>query len=384
MKNSNLENKSILDKLYNLRGDDSVILVKMKKEKDLAEETKIKTEREKTLLQENLTKLRDDESLLQDEGEALKRVLSSIRNDDFAVVLERLKISFNPEEINRKLDASLPEAVEKIAKEKEEAELRLENVDKMMKDAITTMDELSLRKDEALSNQQRLNEIFNLALNGNINITREEITSLLFKLGFNEEESREAAKILMFPEDGLYEYDKKGIDPIKNGKSMAEVFAEAKDYEEVTPKVESIPVKIEEAKPLFEEISLEEELEEPKEDKDSVKELLNKNGFDALNFTSKDLDYLLDNYNKEVMEKNIDMINKLGIDKDIFNENMELFVDKELGKKIESLMKIGKVPFDIYLNPNILIKYNYEELNKAIETLKESGLDPKKVPLMAF
>ena len=39
---------------------------------------------------------------------------------------------------------------------------------------------------------------------------------------------------------------------------------------------------------------------------------------------------------------------------------------------------------DIYLNPNILIKYNLTELYNAITALKDSGLEPDKVPLMAF
>ena len=37
----------ILDKLYNLRGEDSVILTQMEEEKSAAEETKLRTSQEK-------------------------------------------------------------------------------------------------------------------------------------------------------------------------------------------------------------------------------------------------------------------------------------------------------------------------------------------------
>ena len=68
----------------------------------------------------------------------------------------------------------------------------------------------------------------------------------------------------------------------------------------------------------------------------------------------------------------------------MFNDNIELLYDKELKSKIEMLTSVGKLPQDIYLNPNILVKYNLSELDSAIKTLHESGLEPKNVPLMAY
>ena len=81
---------------------------------------------------------------------------------------------------------------------------------------------------------------------------------------------------------------------------------------------------------------------------------------------------------------NIEYLNKIGLNKDLLIDNIEFFNDSELKSKKEILLEIGKTPFDIYLNPNILNKYNLNELTKVINELKESGLDPKKVPLMAF
>jgi len=63
---------------------------------------------------------------------------------------------------------------------------------------------------------------------------------------------------------------------------------------------------------------------------------------------------------------------------------MLLLYDRELEQKISKLIEVGKEPFDIYLNPNILIKYNIKDLDSTIDRLKNSGLDPKKVPLIAY
>ena len=57
---------------------------------------------------------------------------------------------------------------------------------------------------------------------------------------------------------------------------------------------------------------------------------------------------------------------------------------KEFEQKVNKLIETGKEPLDIYLNPEILIKYNKDDLENAINSLRNSGLDPKKVPLIAY
>ena len=74
----------------------------------------------------------------------------------------------------------------------------------------------------------------------------------------------------------------------------------------------------------------------------------------------------------------------MGINIDVFADNIELFYDKEMKSKIDKLTEVGKLPQDIYLNPNVLTKYNLLELDSAIKELEDSGLEPKNVPLMAY
>ena len=362
MKMLTAEITKLLDKLYNLRGKDSVILSKMEIEKSKAEETKERTASEKTILQEKIESLTAEERILAEEGEKLVSVLSNIKTEDFKIVLEKLKVDFNPDKLSEEVNRMLPKTIENVKEDIESAKRELVTVESEMNTAIATIEELIIRKDEALANQERLNEYFELALNGNINITRDSLTSLLEKFDFNEDEQREAAKIMMFPEDALYDYEKKLKNIEQPGKSISEVFAEAKESSE--------EVKIEETKKLS-----------PREE---LIELLKDMGFDYLDFTSNDLEKILSNYSEEYLRKNIDYAKSKKIKLDLFVDNAELLYDKELNEKIDKLIEIGKDTFDIYLNPNILIKYDRNGLESTIEKLKNSGLDPKKVPLIAY
>ena len=358
------EVRKLLDKLYNLRGEDSVILSKMETERAKAEETKERTASEKTTLQEKITSLTEEERVLAEEGEKLVATLSTIKTDDFKMVLEKLNVNFNPDKISEEVGKLLPETIKKVQDEKQSAEDGLIKVEAEMNTAIATIEELAIRKDEALSNQARLNEYFDLALNGNINITRDSITSLLEKFDFTEDEQREAAKIMMFPEDALYDYENKINKAAQSGMSISEVFAEAKENVEE-----------------FDEIKVDEVKKSPKEE---LIALLSELGFDYLDFTSNDIEKILANYHENDLRKNVEYVKSHNLNIDIFVDNVKLLYDKELEGKINKLIEVGKEPFDIYLNPNILIKYNKNDLSDIIDKLKSSGLDPKKVPLIAY
>ena len=417
MKISN-EAKALLDKLYNLRGGDSVILAKMNKERGEAIETVDRTKNEKEVLLEKIAKLTKEEETLQEEGNNLISLFSNINRDDFANVLDRLQIDFDPSFINEKVSNMLPETIEKVAAEKKESTEELENVELEMNNAITKVEELGIRKDEAISNQAKLNEYFALALEGNINITRDAITSLLEKFDFNEDEQREAAKVLMFPEDALYEYD--GIYKSRdkaNRKTITDVLVEAKkessleQHDEVNKEVildenlenestlEDIFDKVitentvpevanineeTEVEPVLDEEELGADLKVDVSEKEVLKNLLMSLDVNVNMLTNEQLNKILENYDEDIIKKNVNFIKEYGVSLDIINKNPEVLYDNELGEKLEKLINIGKEARDISLMPSILVKYDLKGLNNTINVLQISGLDPKKVPLMAY
>ena len=406
MKNLNSEMKSLLDKLYNLRGEDSALLVSMEKEREDAIKTKERTFKQTAELQEKLSKLESEGRILAKEGENFKNALQMIRKDEFVNVLKELNISFDPNELKKELDEKLPKTLNEFASEKEIAEKELVTAKDEMNKATTKIEELGIRKDEALKNQEMLNRYFSLALEGNISITRDELTSLLAKFNFNDDEQREAAKLIMFPEDGLFEYENE-LKNRQSSKSISDVFKEAKEnldsivvenpviepektedfsfdfMKDITPfaqKEDSQKLEVKENKS--------ETLKEEPKTEDITKEklinVLTSLGFDYLDFTSNDFEKILENYDEETIKNNAEYITSLNISLDFFSDNIELLYDKEMKEKIEKLTSVGKLPQDIYLNPNILIKYDLNGLNNAIDLLSQSGLEPKNVPLIAY
>ena len=381
-----INTEGLLDKLYNLRGSDSEILKEMNREKQKAEETRNRTTEEKKNLQTNIQNLKELKDKLVDEGEKFKEVLKGINSHDYNTVLDRLHIEFNPQDILDKLERNLPKTIETVEFDTKKAEDELIKVEDEMNKAITTIEELGIRKDTALANQEKLNEYFELSLSGRMNVTRDSITSLLREFGFNEEEQRETAKILMFPEDALYAYDERVKAKEKSGKSISEVIQEAKTIVDD----EVLSSNIDEEKTIDDAFTNDYEedndiyVDASKDIKDVVLDVLEENGIDYLDFTSEEIDSLIANFDKETVESNIDFMNDNGIDLDVFINHVSMMYDKELQSKIELLLSIGKETLDIYLNPSILVKYNYDELKNAISLLQGNGMDPKDVPLMAY
>ncbi len=372
----------LLDKLYNLRGSDSVIFKEMESAHEKAEETKERTTALKSTLQEKIAGLEADSKNLSEQGKKLIEVLKGIDKKAYETVIDRLHINFDPEALVEKLDTSLPETIEKVNEDIKSSQEELVKVEEEMNSAITTIEEIGIRKDAAIANQEKLNEYFELALAGNINITRDSITSLLEQFDLTEEETREAAKILMFPEDALYDYDAKIKESEK--KSISEVMQEAKNQEEVAPKVEVEKLQVKEEPAKVEEVKAQPVVAEKKFDREDLIDLFNEIGLDYLDYTTSDLDEILEHFNEKVIRRNVNIFKENDLSLDIFVDHINLLYDKELEAKMDRLLRIGKSALDIYLNPTVLTKYDYKNLDKAILLLQNSGLDPKKVPLMAY
>ena len=366
----------LLDKLYNLRGSDSVIFKEMESAHAKAEETKERTTKEKSALQEKIASLEADSKSLSEQGKKLIEVLKGIDKSAYETVIDRLHINFDPEALVAKLDDTLPETIERVNEDIKSSQEELVQVEEEMNSAITTIEEIGIRKDAAIANQEKLNEYFDLALSGNINITRDSITSLLEQFDLSEEETREAAKILMFPEDALYDYDAKIKESEK--KSISEVMQEAKSQEVEMPKVEEVKAPEPVVTPEVVKV------EEKKFDREDLIDLFNEIGLDYLDYTTSDLDQILDHFNEKVIRRNVNIFKENDLSLDVFVDHINLLYDKELEAKMDRLLRIGKSALDIYLNPTVLTKYDYKGLDKAIILLQNSGLDPKKVPLMAY
>ena len=416
-----VDSSKLLNRLYNLRGEDSIVLKQLDDDNEVALKLKKKNEEEKKDLESKINSLKSDSKKLNSQAEKLTTLLGKSKAEDFAFLNEKLGLDFNPTAVLDRLNNSLSSELEKIDDNLDKGEERLKVVKNDLNSAVSQIDELAIRKAEAIENQVKLNEIFKLALEGSSTITRDSITSLLAKFNFDENEQREAAKLMMFPEDGLYEFDKKYVAPAVESKPAKEEVEEKKEPEVEVAKEESVKEEevkeetneggyltddSEESTPLVLESSedalnvpkeeeVKEEIKETKEvkeektkaskvTKEEVESYMEEAGLSVADFNSVDLNNVVSKFDPEVFKKNVEYVKSQNINLDIFVDNVEFLTDKELVEKMEALVNVGKDPFDIYLNPNVLLKYDLEELKQAINILTDSGLDPKKVPLMAF
>ena len=122
-------------------------------------------------------------------------------------------------------------------------------------------------------------------------------------------------------------------------------------------------------------------IETPKE---QLMNLFERNGINYLDFTGQELDVLINNYDEALIEENIQFVKNSDIGTEIFVNHASLMLDHELKAKVDTLLQVGKEPIDIYLNPNVLEKYTKDSLDIAIASLRDNGMDPKNVPLMAY
>ena len=239
-----VDSSKLLNRLYNLRGEDSVVLKQLDDDNEVALKLKKKNEEEKKELEAKISGLKSDSKKLNTQAEKLTTLLGKSKVEDFAFLNEKLGLDFNPTAVLDRLNNSLSGELEKIDEDLDKGEERLKVVKNDLNSAVSQIDELAIRKTEAIENQAKLNEVFKLALEGSSNITRDSITSLLEKFNFDENEQREAAKLMMFPEDGLYEFDKKYVAPAAEKKVTKEEPEVKKEPVVEVAKEESVKEKV--------------------------------------------------------------------------------------------------------------------------------------------
>ena len=362
------ETVCLLDKVYNLRGSESTILVEMEKEMNSAVESYEEANTIRKELEENISKLNNDVEVLSSEGEKLKNVLNDIDEREYAQVLDTLKIDFHPEEIKEKLSSLLPITINSLSSDIKMSSNELSRVEEKLEETKTKIEELNIQKEEALVNQDRLNRYFELSLNSNMNATRDELTNLFSEFDFTDEESRECAKLLMFPEDGIFEYERdykdaprvRHFEPepaqeevveehiVEEEPAISFIDAEepemhieeipSEEYSEIEPMTseefttaEEIVAPEEEVISPIEEIAPIEEVVEPTTvSRDEVMNFLTDLGFDTLDFTTNDVDKITDNFDRELITNNVNAIKDMGINMDVFADNLELLYDPEM------------------------------------------------------
>lgn len=244
----------LLDRLFNLKGEDNVIIKRIKDEISTTENEMTVTTQEKNNNEVQKNELQGKLTVFQNQSDSFKAVFEGIDDATFASLREigiEFEISKMLSTIEKKAPdyiASLNDQINEYGKKIEDNEHKIEeltnNLENLHRNQATSEEDrlkLTSLLDQSLSSSEIEREVLT------VNFVKKILS--LFDL-FDENEIKELTKIIMFPDDGLFEYAKNYDKRLANGEISLD------DQSSVTE-----DNNIEEIKPI-EDISPSEETEE--------------------------------------------------------------------------------------------------------------------------
>lgn len=244
----------LLDRLFNLKGEDNVIIKRIKDEISTTENEMTVTTQEKNNNEVQKNELQGKLTVFQNQSDSFKAVFEGIDDATFASLREigiEFEISKMLSTIEKKAPdyiASLNDQINEYGKKIEDNEHKIEeltnNLENLHRNQATSEEDrlkLTSLLDQSLSSSEIEREVLT------VNFVKKILS--LFDL-FDENEIKELTKIIMFPDDGLFEYAKNYDKRLANGEISLD------DQSSVTEENN-----IEEIKPI-EDISPSEETEE--------------------------------------------------------------------------------------------------------------------------
>ena len=244
----------LLDRLFNLKGEDNVIIKRIKDEISTTENEMTVTTQEKNNNEVQKNELQGKLTVFQNQSDSFKAVFEGIDDATFASLREigiEFEISKMLSTIEKKAPdyiASLNDQINEYGKKIEDNEHKIEeltnNLENLHRNQATSEEDrlkLTSLLDQSLSSSEIEREVLT------VNFVKKILS--LFDL-FDENEIKELTKIIMFPDDGLFGYAKNYDKRLANGEISLD------DQSSVTEENN-----IEEIKPI-EDISPSEETEE--------------------------------------------------------------------------------------------------------------------------
>lgn len=278
---STLKNEilKLLDRVYNLKSDDNEIIADISKnientENDIRanDEYRINKEKEKADLENKL-------KTFEDQKELFLSTFSDVDNSVFAS-LKEIDIDFDVEDMVSKVNKNAPKHTEELTNEINDTNVEINRKLQSNKDLNTKLEGLNKDKEKAENDKNRLISLFEQGLSTEEierdSLSKKYVQDILSSPGvFTNNEIQEITKLLMFPEDGLYEYDKNYEDRKSNGFPTSDTKPDNDEVEQIISLIEekeNEPVKEIYAEPKEEEtvepVEVVEETpeEEPKEE----------------------------------------------------------------------------------------------------------------------
>ncbi len=230
----------LLEKLYNLKGENNIIIANINEEiKDV--EDKIVSEAEKQSHNE-VTKVETESqlSIFMTQKEAFCSTFTGIDNDTFNA-LKAIGVNLDISTMLETIDEKAPVYCDDLNHQIEDASLAIEEAKKAREELNDELNKLNEELDSAKDDREQLVNLLEQSLSPNVT-ERESLTTKYAKdvIGkfnlFSSAEVATLAKVILFPEDGLIEfdetYDERDHHVVDVPKVEEEVEEEPKEIEE--------------------------------------------------------------------------------------------------------------------------------------------------------
>ena len=153
---------TILERLDNLMGEESTILVDLNDKKEKSEKKKAKKEAVVDTDNKKIVEIKTEVESLETQCRKLSNALSNLRTDEFIDLINVLNLAFDPDTDLDKMNTKLPLQINKRDKKIEDLTNEVEKNKKEILECEDSISELGIRISEAIQNQKRLIELVQL------------------------------------------------------------------------------------------------------------------------------------------------------------------------------------------------------------------------------
>lgn len=232
----------LLDRLFNLKGEDNIIIKGIKDEISTTENEMADTTEEKSNNEIQKNDLQGKLTVFQTQADSFKAVFEGIDDATFASLRE-IGIEFEISKMLTAIDEKAPDYIASLNNQITEFGEKIKNNEEKIKELTNNLEKLNNDQEKAEEDRLKLTSLLDQSLSSS-EIEREVLTvnfvkkilSLFDK--FDESEIKELTKIIMFPDDGLFEYAQNYEERLANG----EISLDDNSSEEDEQPIEEITI----------------------------------------------------------------------------------------------------------------------------------------------
>ena len=392
----------LLDKLYNLKGEDNIILQEINSSIEGINNTIAATDEKRIGLVGDKEANENNLLVFTTQQEAFLTAFSEISDETFAS-LRNIGVDVNIASMVSAVSDKAPGYIEELKAKIESIQSEIDNDDRHRQELEVELENLRTSKSKAENDQAALVSLMEQSLSADEtereSLPTKYVKDILARFEvFDAEEISTLAKLIMFPEDGLMDYDKEYPERLANGK-VGEAEVITPEEEDLQKLIEPEKKEVEEVIEPVEEPTVPEEAHEEKKEETSKEqvesiEIYNKRADDEPT-SIMDLTALNGSTKEEKKEDSIrDYLESLGMDLSKFEEenDKEVNIDKLMSELTATDKNLIAGNYELIKSVNAeLAAYRYrrghsyladEELSKKITFLRTKKVSEKNIKML--